>query len=148
MVHLSCLVLHAFSVWLTPIMSLIGTAVPDASWLVLHAGPNSRDYAPPVATRMTDMSRTIAGGSLSPDQAPSSSTAGPIGASSTTPLSFGARTPGTSAQSPGPHTVPAISPQSGAFEVSYHIRFSPEDMVRPYIKAEYPAGMKLEGSNE
>ncbi|BDA42042.1 probable nuclear-interacting partner of ALK at N-terminal half [Coccomyxa sp. Obi] len=87
---------------------------------LVTAGLNRRDHAPRAATRMTDLSRTIAGGSLSPDQAPSSSPPGPFGASSTTPLSFGAWTPATSAQSPGPsrHTVPGTSQRNGTVEIS------------------------------
>lgn len=80
---------------------------------------------------MTDLSKTIAGGSLSPDQAPSSSPPGPFGASSTTALSFGARwTPATSAQSPGPsgHSVPRISPRSGILDVSCHSNPRPQHL--------------------
>ncbi|CAL8460907.1 g438 [Coccomyxa elongata] len=87
---------------------------------LVTTGLNSRDHAPRTTTRMTDLSKTIAGGSLSPDQAPSSSPPGPFGSLSTTPLSFGAQTPATAAQSPGPsgHSAPGTSPRSGTFELS------------------------------
>lgn len=79
---------------------------------LLHAG--GRDRSPPVAARSVDLSKTIAGGALSPaDQAPPpSSSPGPFGSASMTPLAFGAPTPGSSPQTPraGPFGWPLPAP--------------------------------------
>lgn len=59
------------------------------------AAMNGRERAPLVGARVVDLSRTIAGGSLLPDQVPSSSggiSPGPFGRASSEPLSFGAPT--------------------------------------------------------
>lgn len=80
---------------------------------LLHAG--GRDRSPPVAARSVDLSKTIAGGALSPDQAPPpSSSPGPFGSASMTPLAFGAPTPGLSPQTPaaGPFGRPTTAPLS------------------------------------
>ncbi|EIE22030.1 zf-C3HC-domain-containing protein [Coccomyxa subellipsoidea C-169] len=67
---------------------------------LITAGLSGRDRSPPVAARSVDLSKTIAGGSLSPDQAPpsSSSSPGPFGSASMTPLAFGVPTPSPAPQ--------------------------------------------------